>query len=70
MYSMRIIDAAQFRRLVTMDDVIPGVELAYRLFSSGKAGLFPVITHEFDPGRTDGTATTQSGSGSRRLRGS
>jgi len=53
MYSMRIIDAAQFRRLVTMDDVIPGVEMVYRLFSSGRAGLFPVITHEFDPGRTD-----------------
>ncbi|MCE5202288.1 MAG: ornithine cyclodeaminase family protein [Synergistaceae bacterium] len=53
MYEIRIIDAVQFRRLVTMDDVIPGVEEVYRLFSSGRAGLFPVITHEFDPGRTD-----------------
>ena len=53
MYKLRIIDAAQFRKLVTMDDVIPGVKEAYKLFSSGKAGLFPIITHEFDPGRTD-----------------
>jgi ornithine cyclodeaminase/alanine dehydrogenase len=53
MYELRIIDAAQFRDLVSMDDVIPGVENAYSLFSSGKAGLFPIITHEFDPGRSD-----------------
>lgn len=53
MYELRIIDAAQFRGLVSMDDVIPGVEHAYSLFSSGKAGLFPIITHEFDTGHTD-----------------
>ncbi|MDD4159563.1 MAG: ornithine cyclodeaminase family protein [Synergistaceae bacterium] len=53
MYKLRIIDSAQFRSLLTMDDVIPGVKEAYRLFSSGRAGLFPIITHEFDPGRTD-----------------
>ncbi|MCW1712418.1 MULTISPECIES: ornithine cyclodeaminase family protein [Synergistaceae] len=53
MYRLRILDAAQFISLVTMDDVIPGVKEAYSLFSSGKAGLFPIITHEFDPGRTD-----------------
>ncbi|NLX84717.1 MAG: ornithine cyclodeaminase family protein [Synergistaceae bacterium] len=53
MYRLRILDAVQFRKLVTMDDVIPGVKEAYKLFSSGKAGLFPIITHEFDPGRTD-----------------
>lgn len=53
MYKLRILDSAQFRALVTMDDVIPGVKEAYKLFSSGMAGLFPIITHEFDPGRTD-----------------
>ncbi len=53
MYELRIIDSAQFRGLVSMEDVIPGVERAYSFFSSGKAGLFPIITHEFDPGRTD-----------------
>ena len=53
MYRLRVLDAAQFRALVTMDDVIPGVEEAYSLYSSGRAGLFPIITHEFDPGRTD-----------------
>lgn len=47
MYELRIIDSAQFRSLINMDEVIPGVELAYKLFSSGKAGLFPIITHEF-----------------------
>ncbi len=53
MYRLRILDSAQFRALVTMEDVIPGVKEAYSLFSSGQAGLFPIITHEFDPGRTD-----------------
>lgn len=53
MYELRVLDAAQFRSLVFMDDVIPGVEEAYKLFSSGRAGLFPIITHEFDPGRSD-----------------
>lgn len=53
MYRLRILDSKQFSALVTMDDVIPGVKEAYKLFSSGKAGLFPIITHEFDPGRTD-----------------
>ena len=53
MYRLRILDSKQFRALVTMDDVIPGVKEAFKLFSSGKAGLFPIITHEFDPGRTD-----------------
>jgi ornithine cyclodeaminase/alanine dehydrogenase len=53
MYRLRILDSKQFSALVTMDDVIPGVKEAYKLFSSGRAGLFPIITHEFDPGRTD-----------------
>ena len=34
-----------------MDDVIPGVKEAYSLTRQGEA--FPIITHEFDPGRTD-----------------
>ncbi|MDR1916919.1 MAG: ornithine cyclodeaminase family protein [Synergistaceae bacterium] len=53
MYELRILDAVQFNELVSMDDIIPGVEEAYRLYSSGKAGLFPILNREFDPGRID-----------------
>ena len=53
MYELRILDAAQFRGIISMDEVIPGVEEAYSLYSSGRAGLFPIITHDFETGRRD-----------------
>ena len=53
MYDLQIIDAVQFGSLVTMDDLIPGVEEVYRLYSSGSAGVFPILFREFDPGRVD-----------------
>jgi ornithine cyclodeaminase/alanine dehydrogenase len=52
-YELRILDAVQFNGLVDIDDIIPGVEEAYRLYSSGNAGLFPILNREFDPGRID-----------------
>ena len=53
LYDLHILDAVQFNSLVGMDDIIPGVEEVYRLYSSGNAGVFPILNREFDPGRVD-----------------
>jgi alanine dehydrogenase len=53
MYNLKVLDAAQVKALLKMEDVVEAVEEAYKLYSSGKAGLFPVIVHEFEPGRND-----------------
>ena len=53
MYKMRILDAKQVRGLISMDDAIKGVREAYKLYSTGKAGLWPIITHDFKTGCSD-----------------
>ncbi len=53
MYSLRILDTRQFKSVIEMTDVITSVEEAYKLYSSGQAGLFPVILHEFETGKND-----------------
>ena len=53
MYELKIIDAKQFKSIITMEDVISSVEKAYSLYSTKKAGLFPVIIHEFEQGKND-----------------
>ncbi len=53
MYELKIMDAKQFRSVINMNDVITSVEKAYYLYSTGKAGLFPVIVHDFEQGKND-----------------
>ncbi len=53
MYSLRILDTRQFKSVIEMSDVITSVEKAYKLYSSGQAGLFPIILHEFEQGVND-----------------
>ncbi len=53
MYSLRILDTRQFNSVIEMPDVITSVEEAYKLYSSGQAGLFPIILHEFETGKND-----------------
>ena len=53
MYEIRIIDGKQFRTNAQMSGIIGGVEKAYSLFSSGQAGLWPIISHEFEPGKSE-----------------
>ncbi len=53
MYSLRILDTRQFKSVIKMPDVIESVEKAYKLYSSGQAGLFPIILHEFEQGIND-----------------
>lgn len=50
MYPLRLLDRSQFEALVGMAEAIEGVDRAYRLFSRGEAGVFPVIVHQFEPG--------------------
>lgn len=49
MYSMRLLNAADLSCILVMKDVTAAVEKAYRLFSRGEAGLYPIISHEFEP---------------------
>lgn len=53
MYPLRLLDHSQFESLVGMAEAIEGVERAYRLFSRNEAGVFPVIVHQFEPGRRE-----------------
>lgn len=53
MYDLHILDATQFAALVSLRDLIPGMEEVYRLYSGGEAGVFPILHREFDPGRLD-----------------
>jgi len=53
MYPLRLLDRAQFESLVGMAEAIEGVEQAYRLFSRNEAGVFPVIVHQFEPGKRE-----------------
>ncbi len=53
MYPLRLLDRSQFETLVGMAEAIEGVDRAYRLFSRGEAGVFPVIVHQFEPGKRE-----------------
>lgn len=53
MYPLRLLDRSQFEALVGMAEAIEGVDRAYRLFSRGEAGVFPVIVHQFEPGKRE-----------------
>ncbi len=53
MYPLRLLDRSDFEKLVGIPEAIEGVEQAYRLFSRGEAGVFPVIVHQFEPGRRE-----------------
>lgn len=53
MYKMRVLNERDLRPLLKMGEVVGCVEEAYRLYSAGEAGLWPVIFHEFEPGVRD-----------------
>lgn len=53
MYPLRLLDRSQFETLVGMAEAIDGVDRAYRLFSRNEAGVFPVIVHQFEPGKRE-----------------
>jgi ornithine cyclodeaminase/alanine dehydrogenase len=53
MYPLRLLDRSHFEKLVGIPEAIEGVEQAYRLFSRGEAGVFPVIVHQFEPGKRE-----------------
>lgn len=53
MYKMRVLNERDLKPLLKMGEVVGCVEEAYRLYSAGEAGLWPVIFHEFEPGVRD-----------------
>ncbi len=50
MYKIRVLNSEDLNKLLDMKDVIEAVETAYVQYSNGEAELFPVISHEFEPG--------------------
>ncbi len=50
MYKIRVLNSEDLDKVLEMKDVIEAVETAYVQYSSGEAKLFPVISHEFEPG--------------------
>jgi ornithine cyclodeaminase/alanine dehydrogenase len=53
MYAIRLLNRKETASLLEMQEVVGCVEEAYGLYSTGKAGLWPVIFHEFQPGVRD-----------------
>ncbi len=50
MYRIRVLHSEDLAKLLTMNDVVEAVETAYEQYSGKEAGLFPVVSHEFEPG--------------------
>lgn len=53
MFQFRVIDQAGVEQLLDMKNVIGLVERAYTLKEQKEASLFPVVFHEFAPGKAD-----------------
>ncbi|MET3291604.1 ornithine cyclodeaminase family protein [Brevibacillus fluminis] len=53
MFPFRVIDQASVQQLLDMKNVIELVERAYTLKEQNEASLFPMVFHEFAPGKAD-----------------
>ena len=53
MYSLRVLNNKETNDLLDMKQALFDVELAYRLFTKGEAGVFPVIVHQFEKGKRE-----------------
>lgn len=50
---IKILTLEDTKKLLKMDEVIAAVEMGYREKVTGDAVVFPMVSHEFDPGRAD-----------------
>ena len=53
MSNIRVISAADVKKLFTLPMAIEAVERAYREKYTGEGGVWPLVFHEFDPGHAD-----------------
>lgn len=53
MYSLRIVNSEQTKSLLSMEQAVADVALAYELFAEQAAGVFPVIVHQFEKGKRE-----------------
>ncbi|MFY0545020.1 ornithine cyclodeaminase family protein [Brevibacillus sp. H7] len=53
MLPFRVVDQAAIEEILEMKTVIEVVEQAYALKADGQASLFPLVFHEFEPGKAD-----------------
>jgi len=53
MFDVTVLGAQQVEALLDMPMALEAVEQAYRLKSTGRGGLFPVVTHVFEEGVAD-----------------
>jgi alanine dehydrogenase len=51
--TLRILAAKDLESILRMEEVIGVVGKAYRLYSSGEAGVFPILSHEFEHERNE-----------------
>jgi ornithine cyclodeaminase/alanine dehydrogenase len=51
--TLRILSACDLERILRMEDVVGVVERAYILYSSGQAGVFPILSKEFEHERNE-----------------
>ncbi len=53
MAKLRILSAKDLESILLMQEVIEVVDRAYRLYSDGKAGVFPILSYEFEHERNE-----------------
>ncbi len=53
MSNIRVISAADVKKIFTLPMAIEAVERAYREKYTGEGGVWPLVFHEFDPGHAD-----------------
>ena len=53
MATLRILAAKDLESILRMDEVIGVVERGYRLYSGGQAGVFPILSYEFEHERNE-----------------
>ena len=53
MAKLRILSAKDLESILRMQEVIEVVDRAYRLYSNGEAGVFPILSYEFEHERNE-----------------
>ena len=53
MFQLKVLSREVTERVLKMSEVIEAVKAVYRLKAEGKTAVFPLVFHEFDPGKAD-----------------
>ena len=53
MADIRVLGAAELHKVLSLDDVLAGVQRAYLAKAQGGAAVFPLVFHDFSPRAAD-----------------